>query len=122
MIILGTIGPLDLTVVFMVALLVFGPKKLPDVGRQLGAALRDLRKLSSEFTGTLAGVRDDMVEMHEDARRSLASVDPLKVLDSAGNSARTEDVIETPSAFQGKRGLRLTTVPAVHGSEKDETK
>ena len=39
------LGPLEILVILIVALLVFGPKKLPEVGRQVGAALREIRKV-----------------------------------------------------------------------------
>lgn len=39
--------------VLLIALVVFGPKKLPEVGRTLGAALREFRKASREFSASL---------------------------------------------------------------------
>lgn len=39
------LGPLELVVVLIVALMVFGPKRLPEVGRQVGRGLRELRKI-----------------------------------------------------------------------------
>lgn len=39
------LGPLEILVVLVVALLVFGPKRLPEVGRQVGHGLRELRKI-----------------------------------------------------------------------------
>jgi sec-independent protein translocase protein TatA len=39
------IGPAEILVVLVVALIVFGPKRLPEVGRQVGAAMRELRKM-----------------------------------------------------------------------------
>ncbi len=37
--------PVDVAIIMVVALLVFWPKKLPDVGEQLGQALRELRDI-----------------------------------------------------------------------------
>lgn len=39
------LGPLEIVVILVVALLVFGPKRLPEVGKQVGAALREIRKV-----------------------------------------------------------------------------
>ena len=39
------LGPLEIVVVLIVALMVFGPKRLPEVGRQVGHGLRELRKI-----------------------------------------------------------------------------
>jgi sec-independent protein translocase protein TatA len=37
------IGPMELVVVLIVALLIFGPKKLPDLGRSLGGGMREFK-------------------------------------------------------------------------------
>lgn len=46
------IGPMELLVVLVIALIVLGPKRLPEVGRSLGKGLR-------EFKDTLSGVAED---------------------------------------------------------------
>jgi sec-independent protein translocase protein TatA len=50
------LGPAEILVVLVVALIVFGPKRLPDVGRQVGAAMRELRKMQDTVKGELDGV------------------------------------------------------------------
>jgi len=37
------IGPLELTIVLVIVLLIFGPKRLPDLARQLGGGMRELK-------------------------------------------------------------------------------
>jgi sec-independent protein translocase protein TatA len=49
---LGNIGPLEIVVVLIIALIVFGPKRLPELGRSLGRGIR-------EFRGSLGGDNDD---------------------------------------------------------------
>jgi len=44
----GSLGVPELLVIFAVALLVFGPRKLPDVGRSIGEAIRGFKKALSE--------------------------------------------------------------------------
>lgn len=41
---LGDIGPLEIGIVLVIALLVFGPKKLPELGNSLGKGIRDFGK------------------------------------------------------------------------------
>jgi sec-independent protein translocase protein TatA len=41
---LGDIGPLEIGIVLVIALLVFGPKKLPELGHSLGQGIRDFGK------------------------------------------------------------------------------
>lgn len=47
------IGPLELMVILIVALLVVGPKRLPEVGRSIGRGLREFRKAQDEVQKTL---------------------------------------------------------------------
>jgi len=49
---LGNIGPLEIIVVLIIALVVFGPKRLPELGRSLGRGIR-------EFRGSVSGDHDD---------------------------------------------------------------
>ena len=49
------IGPMELIVVLAIALIVFGPKKLPDLGRSLGNGMR-------EFKDSISG-KDDKPEL-----------------------------------------------------------
>lgn len=46
---MGNIGFPELIVIFVVALLVFGPKRLPELGRSLGRGLSEFRRASSEL-------------------------------------------------------------------------
>ncbi len=43
------IGPLELLVIAMVALLIFGPKKLPELAQTLGKTMRSLKDASRDF-------------------------------------------------------------------------
>jgi TatA/E family protein of Tat protein translocase len=47
------IGVQELLVLMVIALLVFGPDKLPDLGRRLGRAMREFRRASDEFRSTI---------------------------------------------------------------------
>jgi len=40
---LGNIGPLEIGIVLVIALLVFGPKKLPELGRSVGSGMREFK-------------------------------------------------------------------------------
>jgi sec-independent protein translocase protein TatA len=46
---MGNIGFPELIIIFVVALLVFGPKRLPELGRSLGRGLSEFRRASSEL-------------------------------------------------------------------------
>ena len=46
---MGSLGPGEMIVLGVLALLVFGPKRLPEIGRHVGAALREFRKASRDL-------------------------------------------------------------------------
>jgi sec-independent protein translocase protein TatA len=56
---LPQIGPLEILVILIVALVVFGPSKLPQIGRQVGRGFREFRKFQ-------AGLRDDIEDAFRD--------------------------------------------------------
>ncbi len=47
------IGLQELVLIFVIALLVFGPKNLPQLGRSLGRAMREFKRASDEFRSTI---------------------------------------------------------------------
>ncbi len=46
---LGRIGPTELLVIMGLVLLVFGPKKLPEIGRSFGKGLKEFRQATKEI-------------------------------------------------------------------------
>ena len=50
----GLFQPMHLLVIFFVALLVFGPKKLPELGRGIGDGIRELKKGLNDATASKA--------------------------------------------------------------------
>ena len=55
------VGPLELVVILAIALIVLGPKKLPEVGRSLGKGMR-------EFKDSISGVMDDNADDEDEVR------------------------------------------------------
>ena len=53
------VGMPELLVILVVALLVLGPKKLPEIARSLGRGMAEFRRASNEFTRTLSASIDE---------------------------------------------------------------
>ena len=64
------VGLPEVTVILILALLIFGPKKLPELGKQLGKTLKSLKKASNEFQNEI-----DQVMNEEDKDESLKSIE-----------------------------------------------
>jgi sec-independent protein translocase protein TatA len=53
------VGPGEMLLLAVLALLIFGPKRLPEIGRQAARALKEFRKAASDITGELkSGLND----------------------------------------------------------------
>lgn len=75
------LGIQELIVIFIVALLVFGPKKLPELGRSLGKGIAELKK-------AMQGVKEQMdTELHE-----VKKMDPLAT-NAATGPGETENAL-----------------------------
>ena len=64
---MGNLGMPEILLILVLALLLFGPKKLPDVGRQVGKALGEFRRASNDLKRT---IEDEMDKVTRDEPRS----------------------------------------------------
>lgn len=89
----GSIGMAEMVVIFLIALLVFGPRKLPELGKSLGRSLAEFKRASNELRNTLEDeVRIE--EQKEQAARTSAQTPP----------APAAPGIETDHAAETKTG------------------
>jgi sec-independent protein translocase protein TatA len=68
------IGPPELIIILILALIVFGPKRLPDIGRTVGKGLREFQKASRDIRGEIEGAFED--EPAGSARRAGRATEP----------------------------------------------
>lgn len=80
-----SIGPLELVIILVIVLLIFGPKRLPGLGRQLGSGMR-------EFKDGITGKRHDE-DAAEDAALPPAPAQPAEPAEPVRAAAepRTDD-------------------------------
>src|SRR6266852_2528649 len=71
---LGSIGMPELIIIFVIALIIFGPRKLPELGRSLGKSLAEFKRASNELRSTLEEeIRLDEQKANLDAAKAAAA-------------------------------------------------
>jgi TatA/E family protein of Tat protein translocase len=69
----GSIGMPELVVIFVIALIIFGPRKLPELGKSLGRSINEFKRASNELKSTL----EEEVRLDEQRSRT-ASAAPVQ--------------------------------------------
>jgi sec-independent protein translocase protein TatA len=68
----GSIGMPELVIILVIALIIFGPRKLPELGRSLGRSIGEFKKASNELRSTL----EEEIRIEEQReQRKAASVE-----------------------------------------------
>ena len=89
---LPSVGMPELVIILVIALIIFGPRKLPELGRSLGKSIGEFRKASNELKSTLE--EEIRVEEQKEQRAKLEAEQATAV---AGASAIPESIF-TPTA------------------------
>ena len=98
------LGPLEIAVVLLIALLVFGPNRLPELAKQVGGALRELKKIQQNIRADL----HDMMKDESDGAAPPPTLPPLEGGDAPSNNGSGT----IPNAINASS----TETPAVSGS------
>ena len=78
----GTLGGPELFLIFVVALIVFGPRKLPEIGKSLGRMMGEFRRASNEFKSTIES-EVEWEKIRESMRIEAPKVGPAKAKTAA---------------------------------------
>ena len=84
----GALQPMHLLIILIIALVVFGPSKLPELGSSLGKGIREFRKTTDEFRE----IKEDVasaVSLEPTSRRPAAASTPLPTQPEPRNEAVT---------------------------------
>ena len=86
---IGSIGTMELVVILVIALMVFGPRKLPELGRSIGKSLGEFKRASNDLRHTL----EDEIHVEEQARREAARPAPAPAPAPARANTRDPDPV-----------------------------
>jgi sec-independent protein translocase protein TatB len=97
------LGMGEMIFIFLLALVIFGPKKLPEIGRQLGKAMNEFKRASNEFRSQL-----------EEEIRQIDVAEQAKKLAAPADSS--EPVIAPPRESIAQNSLPNETSLAAEGA------
>lgn len=97
----GKIGLPELVLILVIALIIFGPRKLPDIGRSIGRGIREFRQATTEISKTVSldddeedektGVSDKQKVAEHKEKEESNKDDKTEVTASEDNQAASED-------------------------------
>lgn len=113
------IGAGEILLILIIALIVWGPNKLPKIARTLGAVTRQLKKATSDFTASIAREAD----LEEKAQQTKATTPATPAAGKKPAPAGSSQIAATSQPSE-KTGPSITAVVpmASPASEKPETK
>jgi sec-independent protein translocase protein TatA len=112
-----SLGPAEILVILVVALLVFGPDKMPEMARQAGRAFREFRRVQQHLRSEISGAMSD-VGTPSDATPSAPAPggDPVPMLPPKDADVRQPDAQPPPpgaTAPASDAGAASAAVPPV---------
>src|SRR5207247_11469000 len=94
---MGQLGFGEMLVIFIVALLVFGPKKLPELGKSLGKGIREFKKATEELKSSWEDQVKDISTPLNDVKRDIHNMgqdmksDFYKHLEASAETLQLQD-------------------------------
>jgi sec-independent protein translocase protein TatA len=88
----GSIGMPELIIILVIALIIFGPRKLPELGKSLGRSLNEFKRASQDLQNTLEQeikLEEQKEQQQAKARQSDSNI--ASDTTDAGTVARTPD-------------------------------
>jgi TatA/E family protein of Tat protein translocase len=95
----GPLGVPEMLMIFFVALIVFGPRKLPELGRTLGKALGEFKKATDELKNTIE--REVQIDEQKQLIAQVVAIPPEGVSVSRAEPRPVETVATTTPAGPG---------------------
>jgi sec-independent protein translocase protein TatB len=103
-----TIGWQELIVIGILALIFFGPRKIPDLARTVGKYMAEFRKITGEFRKTweeeVNYIKEEIKDTDSDIRMLAHLENPMPLENSIGGNKGVEEALETESNTVSSNG------------------
>src|SRR5208337_232692 len=102
---MASLGMADSLILMVMALVVFGPRRLPQIGRQIGKLMYEFRKASNDFKFQMeeelrSAEEADRRKKEEERQRALALAAPAQPAQTIESSALQAVATETPATTE----------------------
>ena len=90
----GSVGMPELLIILVIALIIFGPRKLPELGRSLGKSLGEFKRASNELRNTLeeeVRIEEQKEQKAKIEAEQTSAIDAAKSATDTHDSARKDD-------------------------------
>ena len=114
----GTLGGPELFLIFVVALIVFGPRKLPEIGKSLGKMMAEFRKASNDFRSTIES-EVEAEKIREAMRIEPPRADPAPPVTTSPYAATPEATTAPTAAEAPTDGSEHAAEPAAPGTVRE---
>ena len=89
---MGSLGMQEIIIIFIIALIIFGPRKLPDLGKTIGKGLAEFKKASNELKQTW----EDEVRLDKEKETMNEIIEDVKK-DASVLTAESKDIMKDAS-------------------------
>ena len=116
---LGPIGMQELIIIFVIALIVFGPRKLPELGKSLGRSIAEFKRASNELRSTL----EDEIRVEETRKEIMEPIETIaREAKDAGEALKpTKEVTAEATGSSDEAGNSVPESAGLAPHEPDAT-
>ena len=116
----GSLGSGELLVILLVALLIFGSKRMPEIGRAIGKGIREFNRTRQEVTDTLTRLTDEVEKPIADMNKQVhdateigvgTSVKPEPTPPASSDTVAPPEPDETPNPYSALIAASRKTHP-----------